>query len=319
MKRAMHSLPPKYKFCSMKKETCQNIIYFPLYVWFKLHALLPMRMLYVLSDILFFPLYYLVHYRRKLVQENLRNAFPQKNKQELKIIEKKFYHHFCDYIVETIKLLHISDKEMRRRMVFEQVEIIDRLFDQNRSIIILLGHFGNWEWIPSITLWTQTTGVIFAQIYRPLNNEWFDRFFLRLRSRFGSVGIAKKETLRAILQMKRSGKPSITGFMADQTPSPANIHHWAQFLSQDSPVLTGYEKIARKTDFAVLYFDVEIVKRGYYKTTVREVALQPNECSEFEITDRYTSLMEQTILRNPWAWLWTHKRWKYKHENFPDS
>lgn len=231
--------------------------------------------------------------QEKLVSENLRKAFPDKTDKELKQLEQKFYHHFCDYIVETIKLMHISDEEMRRRMKFEQVEIIDRLFAENRSIIILLGHFGNWEWVPSVTLWTHTPDVMFAQIYRPLKNKWFDRFFLKLRSRFGSVCIAKQDTLRAILQMKRSGKPSITGFMSDQTPSPKNIHHWARFLSQDSPVLTGFEKIARKTDFAVLYFDVEIVKRGYYKTTIREIALRPNELPEFEITDRYTAIMEK--------------------------
>lgn len=303
----------------MKKETLQNIIYSPLYLWFKLHALLPLRVLYWLSDLLYYPLYYVIHYRRKLVFENMRNAFPDKSEKELIQLEKKFYRHFCDYIVETIKLLHISDQEMRRRMVFEQADLIDRVFAQNRSIIILLGHFGNWEWVPSITLWIQTPDILSAQIYRPLKNEWFDRLFLKLRSRFGTSCIPKKETLRTILQMKRSGKPSITGFMSDQTPSPANIHHWTRFLSQDSPVLTGYEKIARKADFSVLYFDVEIVKRGYYKATIREVALYPNELPEFEITDRYTAMIEKTILRNPWAWLWTHKRWKYKHEDFPNT
>ena len=230
----------------MKKETLQNIIYSPLYLWFKLHALLPMRVLYLLADLLYYPLYYVVHYRRRLVLENMRNAFPDKSEQELIRLEKKFYRHFCDYIVETIKLLHISDEEMRRRMVFEQTDIIDRLFDQNRSIIILLGHFGNWEWVPSVTLWIHHPEAISGQIYRPLKNEWFDRFFLKLRSRFGTICIAKKESLRAILQMNALSQSSITGFMSDQTPSPANIHHWARFLSQDSPVLTGYEKIARK-------------------------------------------------------------------------
>jgi Kdo2-lipid IVA lauroyltransferase/acyltransferase len=162
----------------MKKETLQNIVYSPLHLWFKLHAILPMRILYILSDILYFPLYHIVHYRKKLVSENLRKAFPDKTDKELKQLEQKFYHHFCDYIVETIKLMHISDEEMRRRMKFEQVEIIDRLFAENRSIIILLGHFGNWEWVPSVTLWTHTPDVMFAQIYRPLKNKWFDRFFL---------------------------------------------------------------------------------------------------------------------------------------------
>lgn len=303
----------------MKKETLQNIVYSPLYLWFKLHALLPLRVLYLLADLLYVPLYYVVRYRRKLVFENMRNSFPDKSEKELRRLEKQFYHHFCDYIVETIKLLHISEREMRRRMIFEQAEIIDRLLAQNRSIILLLGHFGNWEWITSIPLWFHHPDTFLKQIYRPLDNKWFDRLFLKLRSRFGTSCIAKKDTLRAMLEMKRSGRPSVTGFMSDQTPSPTNIHHWTRFLSQDTPVLTGFEKIARKGDFAVLYADVEIVRRGYYKATIREITLKPNELPEFEITDRYTALMEKTILRNPWAWLWTHKRWKYKHENFPES
>lgn len=303
----------------MKKETLQNIVYSPLYLWFKLHALLPLRVLYLLADLLYVPLYYVIRYRRKLVFENMRNSFPDKSKKELRRLEKQFYHHFCDYIVETIKLLHISEREMRRRMVFEQAEIVDRLLAQNRSIILLLGHFGNWEWITSIPLWFHHPDTFLKQIYRPLDNKWFDRLFLKLRSRFGTSCIAKKDTLRTMLEMKRSGRPSVTGFISDQTPSPTNIHHWTRFLSQDTPVLTGFEKIARKGDFAVLYVDVEIVRRGYYKATIREITLTPNELPEFEITDRYTTLMEKTILRNPWAWLWTHKRWKYKHENFPES
>lgn len=303
----------------MKKETLQNIVYSPLYLWFKLHALLPLRVLYLLADLLYVPLYYVVRYRRKLVFENMRNSFPDKSEKELQRLEKQFYHHFCDYIVETIKLLHISEREMRRRMIFEQAEIIDRLLAQNRSIILLLGHFGNWEWITSIPLWFHHPDTFLKQIYRPLDNKWFDRLFLKLRSRFGTSCIAKKDTLRTMLEMKRSGRPSVTGFISDQTPSPTNIHHWTRFLSQDTPVLTGFEKIARKGDFAVLYVDVEIVRRGYYKATIREITSTPNELPEFEITDRYTALMEKTILRNPWAWLWTHKRWKYKHENFPES
>ncbi len=300
----------------MKKETLQNILYSPLYLWLKLHALLPFWALYRLSDILYFPLYYIVRYRKKLVYSNIRNAFPEKSEKEIARLTRQFYRHFCDYIVETIKVLHISDEEMRQHMQFEQMEIANQAIAENRSIILLLGHFGNWEWIPSITLWFTDKTACFGQIYRPLRNEWFDRFFLHLRSRFGTRCIAKQDTLRAMLQMKRSGKTSVTGFMADQTPSPANIHHWVEFLSQETPVLTGFEKIARKTGFTVLYVDVEVMKRGYYKATIREVTQDPAQMKEFEMTDQYTALMEQTIRRAPWAWLWTHKRWKYRHENF---
>lgn len=297
----------------MKKETTRNILYSPLYLYFWLHALLPLNVLYLLSDILFFPMFYIVRYRRKLVYQNMKDSFPEKDEKEIRRMEKAFYHHFCDYIVETIKLLNISDKETQKRIKFHNIDMLQKTVDSGNSCLMLLGHYGNWEFVPSVTLWMHRKNVIFAQIYRPLKNKWFDQFFLKLRSRYHSECIPKQDTLRGILQYKSSGKPSITGFMADQTPSPANIHHWVNFLNHDTPVLTGVEKIARKTGFAVLYFDVEKIKRGHYSITIREITKDPKASKEFEITDKYMEMMEKTILRAPEYWLWTHNRWKHKH------
>ncbi|PWM12347.1 MAG: acetyltransferase [Coprobacter fastidiosus] len=296
----------------MKKETSENILYFPLYFYFWLHALLPLKILYILSDILFFPMFYIVRYRRKLVYQNMKDSFPEKSEKEIRRMEKAFYHHFCDYIVETIKLLHISDKETRKRVKFHNTEALQEIVDNGGSCLMLLGHYGNWEFVPSVTLWMRKGSVIFAQIYRPLKNKWFDRFFLKLRGRYHSECIAKQDTLRSILCYKSSGRPSITGFMADQTPSPANIHHWVNFLNHDTPVFTGVEKIAHKVGFSVFYFDVEKIKRGYYSVTIREISKNPKETEEFEITNKYMEMMETTILRAPEYWLWTHNRWKHK-------
>lgn len=296
----------------MKKETSENILYFPLYFYFWLHALLPLKILYILSDILFFPMFYIVRYRRKLVYQNMKDSFPEKSEKEIRRMEKAFYHHFCDYIVETIKLLHISDKETRKRVKFHNTEALQKIVDNGGSCLMLLGHYGNWEFVPSVTLWMRKGSVIFAQIYRPLKNKWFDRFFLKLRGRYHSECIAKQDTLRSILRYKSSGRPSITGFMADQTPSPANIHHWVNFLNHDTPVFTGVEKIAHKVGFSVFYFDVEKIKRGYYSVTIREISKNPKETEEFEITNKYMEMMETTILRAPEYWLWTHNRWKHK-------
>lgn len=296
----------------MKKETSENIFYFPLYFYFWLHALLPLKILYILSDILFFPMFYIVRYRRKLVYQNMKDSFPEKSEKEIRRMEKAFYHHFCDYIVETIKLLHISDKETRKRVKFHNTEALQEIVDNGGSCLMLLGHYGNWEFVPSVTLWMRKGSVIFAQIYRPLKNKWFDRFFLKLRGRYHSECIAKQDTLRSILRYKSSGRPSITGFMADQTPSPANIHHWVNFLNHDTPVFTGVEKIAHKVGFSVFYFDVEKIKRGYYSVTIREISKNPKETEEFEITNKYMEMMETTILRAPEYWLWTHNRWKHK-------
>ena len=296
----------------MKKETSENILYFPLYFYFWLHALLPLKILYILSDILFFPMFYIVRYRRKLVYQNMKDSFPEKSEKEIRRMEKAFYHHFCDYIVETIKLLHISDKETRKRVKFHNTEALQEIVDNGGSCLMLLGHYGNWEFVPSVTLWMRKGSVIFAQIYRPLKNKWFDRFFLKLRGRYHSECIAKQDTLRSILRYKSSGRPSITGFMADQTPSPANIHHWVNFLNHDTPVFTGVEKIAHKVGFSVFYFDVEKIKRGYYSVTIREISKNPKETEEFEITNKYMEMMETTILRAPEYWLWTHNRCKHK-------
>lgn len=296
----------------MKKETSENILYFPLYFYFWLHALLPLKILYILSDILFFPMFYIVRYRRKLVYQNMKDSFPEKSEKEIRRMEKAFYHHFCDYIVETIKLLHISDKETRKRVKFHNTEALQEIVDNGGSCLMLLGHYGNWEFVPSVTLWMRKGSVIFAQIYRPLKNKWFDRFFLKLRGRYHSECIAKQDTLRSILRYKSSGRPSITGFMADQTPSPANIHHWVNFLNHDTPVFTGVEKIAHKVGFSVFYFDVEKIKRGYYSVTIREISKNPKETEEFEITNKYMEMMDTTILRAPEYWLWTHNRWKHK-------
>ena len=129
----------------MKKVTIENILYSPLYLCFKLHAMLPLRVLYILSDILFFPLYYIIRYRRKMVIENMKNSFPEKDDKEILRIERAFYHHFCDYIVETIKLMHISDKEMRKRTQFYGIELLDKATAEGRSCLMYLGHYGNWD------------------------------------------------------------------------------------------------------------------------------------------------------------------------------
>lgn len=286
----------------------QDILSMPLY----LLAKLPMSVLYAIAQFLYIVVYYVVRYRRRVVRDNLLHSFPDKSDAERKKMEQDFYHHFANYMVETVKILQISDEEMRRRMEFVDAHVVDNYTKQGRSVMLLLGHYGNWEWIPSLTMWCEISADVFpGQIYRPLRNAWFDRFFLRLRSRFGTACIAKQDTLRALLNYKREGKISLVGFMADQTPSGNSIHYWTEFLGRETAVLTGFEKIAKKLDMAIVYVDVELVRRGYYKATFRLLEDDPASCPDYDITNRYIAAMQQTILRAPHAWLWTHKRWKY--------
>jgi len=282
-----------------------------------LHALLPFRVLYILSDILYFFVYKVAGYRLKVVRANLKNSFPEKNEPELKDIEIKFYHHFCDYFVETLKLLHISDEEMSKRMVFENVGQIRELMKDGNSVLMFLGHYCNWEWIPSITMQfsgKEDENKVLGEIYKPLKNKAVDDLFLKIRSRFGSLGIAKHEVLRAIVKLRKEKKQTLIGFMADQIPTLNNIHYWSTFMNQDSAIFTGVERIAKQTGFAVIYLDMEKIKRGYYKATVRLITDKPQDEPEFYITETYIREMEKTILRAPAYWLWTHKRWKKTRE-----
>jgi KDO2-lipid IV(A) lauroyltransferase len=241
---------------------------------------------------------------------NLQRSFPEKSKKELRRIERQYYLHFADMVVETLKLLHISDKEIQKRMYFSNPEEIRHFFDEKKSVIILLGHYGNWEWVTSIYL--HYSGIIGGELYRPMKNKRFDRFFLQLRKRFGTVNIPKNDALREIARFRRDGKVFGLGFIADQTPSVNNLHYWNLFLNQDTPFLNGPERIARQGGYAVAYLDVQKKKRGYYTCEIIMVTEDGKQTKENEITDQYVKLFEQTIRRNPAYWLWSHKRWKYK-------
>ena len=290
----------------------KDILYFPLYALFCVLSWLPLSALYVVSRLLYYIVYYVVRYRRKVTRDNMAKAFPDKSDAELSQMERDFYRYFTDYMVETIKLLHISDAEMRRRMEFVDAEVVDRFTREGRSVMVLLGHYGNWEWIPSITRWCEMSdSLIIGQIYNPLHNEWFNDFFLRLRSRFGTISIAKKNTLRELLQHRRDGKTSLIGFISDQSPDRHSIRYFTTFMGRETATIIGYETLAKKLDMAVVYIDVEVIKRGYYRATFKLLEENPTACPEYDIVDRYMQALEQTIRRAPHAWLWSHRRWKY--------
>lgn len=284
-----------------------------LYGWVKLHALLPMGALYVLSDIFYLVIYRLVRYRLKVVRRNLAASFPEKTEKELRALERGFYRHFADYVVETIKLAHISLAEVKRRAVIENPEIIDRLMEEGHScILLLMGHFGNWEWYSGSTTYFADSRIY--QIYRPLNNKAFDKLFIHLRTRFDSFLIKKNDTVRDVIRLKQDKTRSVVIFIADQTPSPANLHFWTNFLHQDTPFLTGPERMARKLDLPVVFLDVKPVRRGYYTLTMELLTKHAKQTSEGWITEQYARMMERMILRRPEGWLWTHKRWKHKRQ-----
>lgn len=287
-----------------------HILFFLLY----LLSLLPVRLLYLLSDCLFFPLFHIVKYRRKVVEKQLDECFPEKSMQERRAIERQFYHFFCDYLVEVIKLFSISKKEMMRRMKFVGIEQVREELKDKKFCFLYLGHYCNWEYIASLSYWLPE--IHCGQIYHRIYNQAFDELFLKLRGQFGGESILMKDTLRRILTLRNQEKKVMIGFIADQLPKWENMHHWTTFLNHDTSFFIGAERIAKQVDAALYYVDVERVKRGYYQVRFRLMTLHPKEFPDYELTDQYARLLEESICRQPAYWLWTHKRWKRTKEEW---
>lgn len=278
---------------------------------------LPMRVLYVLSDVIWILAYYVVRYRRRLVRQQLRESFPEKSAKDICFIEKRFYHFFCDYLVETLKLMSISHDEIRRRVRFYGLK--ESLLEMKRLgrhfIFFNLGHYCNWEWIASFSLHLEE-GVMGAQIYHPLKNRTMDEFFVRLRSQFGGLCIPMKETLRQILTVRREGKMEAIGIIADQSPKWEAMHHWTRFLNHDTSFFIGTEKIGKQVDACIFYVRVTRPRRGYYDCHIEPISMNPKEVADYGITDRYAQLLEEQIREQPELWLWTHNRWKRTKEEW---
>lgn len=278
-------------------------------------SLLPFWVHYLFADVLYILIYYVGRYRVKVVSKNLASAFPEKSEKERKCIERNFYQWFCDYIVESMKLLTISQEEMKRRIVFRGSKLIDEIIGSGQSITLYVGHYCNWEWASSIPLWINPS-VWGGQVYHPLENKVFNKVFLKIRERMGAHCIAMQDTLREVMKHKRDNRPIVMGYISDQKPLWVNIHHWVDFLHHDTPVLTGAERIACKMNHAVFYLDIQRVRRGYYKAEFKCITREPQKFKEYELTDIYFGMLEKSIRRAPEFWLWSHDRWSRTREEF---
>lgn len=293
-----------------------KFVYYIVFASWYVLSLLPLRVLYVVSDILYLPLFYCIRYRRHIVYRNLKASFPEKSESEILRIEKQFYHFFCDYVVETIKLFSISKKEMMRRMSFSGLDRVQEELEreQKKYCFIYLGHYCNWEYVASMQYWFPD--IHCGQIYHPLYNKAFDRLFLRLRGQFGGDNIPMKETLRRIIKLGKGEKKVMIGFIADQAPSWWAMEHWTTFLNHDTAFFMGTERIGRKLDAAVYYLDIRRVKRGYYHAELKLLTLHPNDLPQYRLTDMYSECLEKQIKEAPAYWLWSHNRWKRTKEEW---
>jgi KDO2-lipid IV(A) lauroyltransferase len=274
-------------------------------------SLLPFWFLYIISDILFVLIYYVIGYRKKVVRQNLQNAFPEKTIQERHDIERKFYRHFADLMVETIKMISISPAELSRRVIPTNPNIVQQLLDIDRSIIAIAGHYCNWE-MAALNV-TAVTKKKFMIIYKPLSSTIFNQFFIRTRSRFRGIPVAMKMVLRKMVEYKNEA--TITVLLGDQTPVKHEATYFTTFLNQPTAVFLGPEKMAKSFNCMVVFYDMRRVKRGYYKYTVVPLIDNATETATYEITRAHVQYLEKVIREEPQYWLWSHRRWKFKPED----
>ncbi len=278
-------------------------------------SLLPFCLLYRLADLTYLLLYYVVRYRRNLVERNISSSFPEMSPKQVKSTVRKFYRNFADYFFETVKLAHISDAKMCRHMVFRNVEAIERHLQAGRSVVLYFSHCGNWEWGTSISLWSNAVAnSAVGQVYRPLKSRWADEFMLAIRSRFNTRSYPKATVFRDLLRDRMAHRQFVVGFMSDQKPSHGDRVHIVKFLNHPTAVITGTEMAARRLGAAIGYMDITKLRRGYYEITIREIADNVADTDEYAVTDRYIQMLEETIRRRPDIWLWSHNRWKHKVE-----
>ncbi|WP_295798316.1 lysophospholipid acyltransferase family protein [Mucilaginibacter sp.] len=274
-------------------------------------SLLPFWFLYLIADLLYVILYYITGYRRKVVQENLSNSFPEKTETERKAIEKKYFKYMADLMIETIKSVSMSRKSVKKRMICTNPELLEHYFDQGRSIIAAAGHYANWE-MACLSFGFLTTRRRMI-VYKPQSNEVFTDFFNRTRSRFGATMISMRQTLRKMIEFKN--ELTITVLASDQTPTREDAKYFIEFLNQPTAVFLGVEKLTKVVNSVVIFYRIDLVKRGHYTYTFVPLVEEPEKTKPYEITEIHVRYLEQLIREKPEYWLWSHRRWKIKPED----
>lgn len=272
-------------------------------------SLLPFRLLYFCSDILYLLVYHIAGYRKEVVMENLQGAFPEKSDTELKKIRKDFYRYFCDLILESVKTLTISPKSLKKHIQFNDQVLFGSYLVKKQSLVVMMGHFGNWE-LAGARFAIEPLHTL-ALIYHPLHNKHFNDLFIKMRTRLGNKLYPMDDVLRCMI--KNRDKCTITAFVADQTPSSQNCY-WTHFMNRETLVFEGADKLARRFKYPVIYTSMNRIKRGLYELKSEVLIEDPASMPEHGITELYLKRLEKDIRNHPATWLWSHRRWKHKRE-----
>ncbi len=271
--------------------------------------MLPFRLLYLLSDFIFFIVYYVIGYRKKTVRENIALALPNLSLKERLIIEKKSFQHLCDMFLEMIKTMTISKEEINKRYTYSNLEVYKECEAKQKSMAVMIAHYASYEWV--ISLNHQMTFKGFA-IYKKLNNPYFDKLVIDIRSKFKAYLITTKETISTIEHNYKNNILSSYGFASDQAPRLSVTHYWRKFMGIETNIHTGAEMLAKKYDMNVIFIKTRKVKRGYYEGTFEILSDDARNVPDYKITDKFLDLVEKQIYESPEFYLWTHKRWKHR-------
>lgn len=288
----------------------QKIIFYIIYPFLWLIAILPFPLFYFLSDCIYFFVYKIIRYRKKVVRNNIALALPHLSVKEQRKVEQKFYHHLCDMFLEMIKSITISKEEMKKRFTFSNIEVMHEYEKKNKSIILFYAHYASWEW--SMTLGSHINYKGFG-IYKKIRNPYFDKLAQNIRSKFDAVLIDTKSTIETINKNEQNSVLGVYGFISDQTPKKATAKHWTKFMGYTVPIYTGGEMLAKRHNMNVIYMKVEKVKRGYYNATFIPIT-DDNiaKLPEFEVSNIFMKEVEKQIYTAPEYYFWTHKRWKHR-------
>lgn len=274
-----------------------------------LFSKLPLKVLYGLSDFIFVITYFVVGYRKDVVFQNLKNSFPEKSDSELKIIRKKFYHNFCDYLVETLKSFTISSHELRVRVQHLNQDVFHEAKKENKNVILLAGHIFNWEWFNALaTIIPQEKSF---PVYRKVQSSFWEQKVKAIRNRFGNHALEAKEVIRHIFKNTNDGN-SVYMFVADQTPHSSEVTYGLEFLNQKTPAFVGYDKLSTRMDLVFVYCEMKKVKRGYYQINYHRIYPDGEKFQEYEVVRKFHKMLETTINKRPDNYLWSHRRWKYQ-------
>ena len=293
----------------------QGLVFWLVYPFLWLISITPFWLFYKISDGIYFLVYRIIGYRTKTVTENLQLVFPEKSSKEIKIIRKKFYHHMCDMFLEMIKSISISNKELKARFTFTNIDEIEKIRKMDKSLILICGHYASYEWVNALQLY----GLDYRGygVYKKIKNTYFDKMAKDIRGRFDGELISTLEATKTIEINQQNGRLGVYAMIADQSPKISRAKYWTDFLGHQVPVFIGSEKLAKTTDMAVLYLHVVKLKRGYYQATFKPITYNPSEVPQFKITNVFLTELEKQIRTQPEYYLWTHKRWKHRNTPIP--